>query len=135
MVDMEYVPFNDVFHIILQYDKAIHKWLIESTISIVDSELKQSTTMVLSDALPAFHLKANSIKENLPNCNLLDQFEVETISKQIDQVLEYFAALQDLEVPIGRCHGDLTFQNMLVDPINRELCVFDFLDTFLVSSL
>jgi hypothetical protein len=134
VVDMEYIPFHDVSHIILEHDKAIHEWLIESAIAVVDYELTQSTTMALKDALPEFHSKAESIKKALPKSSLLDEAEIKVMTEQIDQLLEHFAALPDLQVPVGACHGDLTFQNMLIDPVNRELCVFDFLDSFLVGS-
>jgi len=133
VVDMEYIPFHDVCHIVLEHDKAIHEWLIESAISVVDYELTQSTTMPLKDAMIEFHAKATSIKKALPKSALLDQSEINLITEQIDQILDHFAALPELAVPVGTCHGDLTFQNMLVDPVNRELCVFDFLDSFLVS--
>lgn len=133
VVDMEYIPFHDVCHIMLEHDKAIHEWLIESAISVVDYELTQSTTMALKDVLPDFHSKAKSIQGALPKSALLDESEITLITDQIGQILDHFAALPELPVPVGTCHGDLTFQNMLVDPINRELCVFDFLDSFLVS--
>lgn len=133
VVDMEYIPFHDVCHIMLEHDKAVNEWLIESAISVVDYELTQSTMMTLKAVLPEFHSKAESIKKALPKSSL-DDVEIKVITERIDQLLEHFAALPDLQVPVGTCHGDLTFQNMLVDPVNRELCVFDFLDSFLVGS-
>jgi hypothetical protein len=132
VVDMEYIPFHDVCYIILQYDKAIHEWLIDSAISIVDYELTQTTTVPLKDCLPEFDVKASSIKKAMPKSSLLNETEIKTIGEQIDQLLSYYEAHEDLQIPVGTCHGDLTFQNMLVDPVNRELCVFDFLDSFLV---
>jgi hypothetical protein len=132
VVDMEYIPFHDVCHIILEYDKAIHEWLIESAISIVDYELTQSTTTALKEILPDFHSKAKSILEAMSKSPLLDESEIKLITEQFTQILDHFATLPNIPLPIGTCHGDLTFQNMLVDPVNRELCVFDFLDTFLV---
>ncbi len=134
VVDMEYIPFHDVCHIVLEYDKAIHEWLIESAISIVDYELTESPTIRLKVLLPEFHSKAKSIQKALAKSALLDESEINVITEQIDQILDYFAALPELQVPVGTCHGDLTFQNMLVDPVNRELCVFDFLDSFLVRT-
>lgn len=134
VVDMEYIPFHDVCHIVLEHDKAIHEWLIESAISVVDYELTQSTTVALKDVLPEFHSKAKSIQKALPKSALLNEAEITAITGQINEILDHFTALPDLPVPVGTCHGDLTFQNMLVDPVNRELCVFDFLDSFLVSS-
>lgn len=134
VVDMEYIPFHDICYIVLEHDKAIHEWLIESAISIVDYELTQSTTTALKELLPEFRTKAKGILEVLPKSPLLNENEVKLVTDQITQFLDHFAMLPDIPVPIGACHGDLTFQNMLVDPVNRELCVFDFLDTFLVRT-
>ena len=52
----------------------------------------------------------------------------------MDRILQTFRGLKSREVPLGPCHGDLTLANMLVDPENRELCVFDFLDCFVVRN-
>jgi hypothetical protein len=134
VVDMEYIPFHDVCHLVLEYDKSIHEWLIESAVSIVDYELTQSTAVALKELLPDFHSKAKSVLEALPKSTLLNQAEITLITEQFTQILDHFASLPNIPVPVGTCHGDLTFQNMLVDPVNRELCVFDFLDTFLVKN-
>jgi hypothetical protein len=133
IVDMEYIPFHDVFHIMMEHDKAMHEWLIETAISVVDYELTQSTMMALKDALPEFEAKAKSIKKALPTSSLLSKEEMKDIMGMVDAIMQHFCKLEDLQVPVGNCHGDLTFQNMLVDPVHRELCVFDFLDSFLVS--
>ena len=61
VVDMEYIPFHDVCYIVLEHDKAIHEWLIESAISIVDYELTQCTTIALKELLPEFQAKAKTI--------------------------------------------------------------------------
>jgi hypothetical protein len=134
VVDMEYIPFHDVCYIVLEHDKAVHEWLIESAISIVDYELTQSTTTDLKELLPELQEKAKSIIEALPKSPFLDENEIKLVEDQITQILDHFSMLPDIPVPMGTCHGDLTFQNMLVDPVNRELCVFDFLDTFLVRT-
>ena len=134
VVDMEYIPFHDVCYIVLEHDKAIHEWLIESAISIVDYELTQSTTIALKELLPEFQAKAKAILEALPKSPFLNENEIRLVEDRITQILDHFATLPDIPVPMGTCHGDLTFQNMLADPINRELCVFDFLDTFLVRA-
>lgn len=133
IVDMEYIPFNDVRMILLENDKTIHDWLIGAAISITDQELTQCENVTLQSILPKFHDKASNIKTCLPGSSLLTADETQEIVEYFDLILAYYDLLQDLEVPVGVCHGDLTLQNMLVDPVNRELCVFDFLDSFVVS--
>ncbi|MCJ1371088.1 hypothetical protein MMC20_002303 [Loxospora ochrophaea] len=134
IVDMEYIPFGDVLSAILEQDKTIHDWFIGAAISVIDQELTQSSNVRLASILPKFFAKASNIKTNLPGSNLLTVDELQEITQYFDLILAHYASLQELEVPVGTCHGDLTLQNMLVDPINRELCVFDFLDSFVVSS-
>lgn len=133
IVDMEYIPFHDVAFIILEQDKAVNEWLINAAISVVDYELTNSSSVPLKEVMPGFHKKADSIKTALEKSPLLAEEEIKSTSEQIDALLQHYDRLPELHIPVGTCHGDLTLQNMLVDPINRELCVFDFLDCFVVS--
>lgn len=133
VVDMEYIPFHDVAFIMLEEDKAVNEWLINAAISVVDYELTISSSAPLKEVMPEFHKKADSIKKAMKKSPLLSEEEIKNTSEQIDTLLQHYDGVPELHIPIGTCHGDLTLQNMLVDPINRELCVFDFLDCFVVS--
>lgn len=135
VVDMEYIPFHDVAFIMLEQDKAVNEWLIDAAISVVDYELTNSSSVPIKEVMPEFHKKANSIKEAMTKSPMLSEEEIENTSEQIDILLQHYDGLPELHIPVGTCHGDLTLQNMLVDPINRELCIFDFLDCFVVSPL
>ena len=133
VVDMEYIPFHDVAFIMLEQDKAVNEWFINAAISVIDYELTSSSSVPLKEVMPEFHNKADSIKKAMVNSLLLSEEERKRTSAQIDVLLQRYDGLPELRIPVGTCHGDLTLQNMLVDPINRELCVFDFLDCFVVS--
>lgn len=135
IVDMEYIPFHDVAFIMLEQDKAVNEWLINAAISVVDYELTNSSSVPLKEVMPEFHKKATSIKKAMVQSILLSEREIKSTREQMDALLQHYDGLPDLHIPVGTCHGDLTLQNMLVDPINRELCVFDFLDCFVVSQL
>ena len=39
------------------------------------------------------------------------------------------SAVRSTKIPVGLCHGDLTFSNVLIDKTGK-ICVFDFLDSF-----
>lgn len=43
--------------------------------------------------------------------------------------------IDTIRIPIGFCHGDLTFSNMLFRPEDDTLFVIDFLDSFIESPL
>ena len=133
IVDMEYIPFHDVAFIMLEQDKAVNEWLINAAISVIDYELTNSSSVALKEVMPEFHKKADSIKKAMVDSPLLSEEEIKNTGEHIDALLQHYDALPELHIPVGTCHGDLTLQNMLVDPINRELCVFDFLDCFVVS--
>ena len=135
-VDMEYIPYNDVKHVMLEKDKFVNEWMIDAAIELVDSNLISSRSVPLSECLPEFAKKAASIKKALASSQLASAEEKQTFIHQIDKVMEHYSGLQQvLKVPIGNCHGDLTFANMLVDTENREFCMFDFLDCFVESPL
>lgn len=133
IVDMEYIPFNDVRHVMLEKDKPTNEWMINTAIDLVDSNLTLSSTAPLGDCLPDFLKKANSIKSAILKSSMLSGTDCQYISQQLDRVLDHFSNLSHINIPIGFCHGDFTFANMLVDTENREFCVFDFLDCFVVS--
>lgn len=135
IVDMEYIPFHDVAFIMLEQDKAVNEWLINAAISVVDYELTNSSSIPLKEVMPEFHKKAESIKKAMTKSPLLSQEEIKNTSEEIGALIQHYDCLPELHIPVGTCHGDLTLQNMLVDPINRELCIFDFLDCFVVSHI
>lgn len=41
---------------------------------------------------------------------------------------------ETITIPLGRCHGDFTFSNMIVSE-NGDICLIDFLETFLETPL
>lgn len=51
----------------------------------------------------------------------------------IDKAKIIFNELPDIKLPVGRCHGDLTFSNILFNGNNYYL--IDFLDSFIESPL
>lgn len=134
-VDMEYIPFNDARYIMLEKDRATNEWMIESAIELVDYNFSMSQTAPLKSLLPEFESKAAGIKSAMKKATMVSEDERLLFERQIDSLLEHYQKKQDEEVPVGFCHGDLTLANMLIDPENRELCVFDFLDCFVESPI
>ena len=51
----------------------------------------------------------------------------------MDASQRVFDALSDMLIPVGTCHGDLTFSNILFNGNNYYL--IDFLDSFIESPL
>ncbi|KAF2668333.1 hypothetical protein BT63DRAFT_440515 [Microthyrium microscopicum] len=134
-IDMEYIPFSDAKFIMLEKDRATNEWVAETAIELVDYNFSMSKTAPLGELLPEFEKKALSIKSAMLKSKMVADNEALLVTHQIDRVLEHYRQMPSAEVPVGFCHGDLTLANMLIDPENRELCVFDFLDSFVESPL
>lgn len=57
------------------------------------------------------------------------------LKQLIDACLNFIGSLPDeMPFPIGRCHGDLTLSNVILDPVSG-ITLIDFLDTFLETPL
>ena len=69
-------------------------------------------------------------KKTLGNKHLQGDNEIEEIIEK-SQVI--FDSLPDIIMPVGKCHGDLTFSNILFNGNNYYL--IDFLDSFIESPL
>ena len=86
--------------------------------------------------------KNNSITESISKKILLDKY-YDTIEKitQNKSELEFLShiekelqALPDrIQIPLGKCHGDLTFSNILFT--DRKIILIDFLDNFIETPL
>ena len=55
------------------------------------------------------------------------------VSSIIEQSEQFFSNMKDMELPVGLCHGDLTFSNVLFNGNNYYL--IDFLDSFVETPL
>jgi serine/threonine protein kinase len=66
-------------------------------------------------------IKADFRQQVLDKCETLRGFPLELLD------------LADWTLPVGNCHGDLTFENVLVDD-NDQLYLIDFLDSYVESS-
>jgi thiamine kinase-like enzyme len=57
----------------------------------------------------------------------------EDVVDLLNQSQQVFDRLDDLEIPVGLCHGDLTFSNILFN--SNHYYLIDFLDSFIESPL
>jgi len=69
------------------------------------------------------------VEDKFTNSQILDE-EIKSILDRSEQV---FANLCDMLIPVGLCHGDLTFSNILFNGNNYYL--IDFLDSFVETPL
>ena len=80
----------------------------------------------------------NSSLELFHKCAFLDKFyKLKPALESVDaaRIESYFNNLPTIMIPHGMCHGDLTLSNMLVNKLEDQICLIDFLDTFYETPL
>lgn len=98
------------------------EYFLEKEISVSDMSYVPSS--VLTNKF------ADVKKKTLSNKSLEGDSEVVLL---LDKAETVFSEIGDLFLPIGRCHGDLTFSNILFNGNNYYL--IDFLDSFIESPM
>ena len=113
----EYAGFEQIAY----FTKALKLFL--------DYEIKHSSIQtVKADILK---LKFADVSEKTKSNKVLkDDTEVLDILKEAEKI---FTSSGDMELPVGKCHGDLTFSNILFS--GNSYYLIDFLDSFIESPL
>lgn len=105
-------------------------YLINALTYFIDDEIAHSPVQ----KVPAlkFHDKMDEIRMKCSKNRLFDD-DAET-DELLDKSEQVFKSLPEyMEIPIGTCHGDLTFSNILFNGNNYYL--IDFLDNFIETPL
>lgn len=104
-------------------------YFIKALILFIEKELKTSPVMpvspqILTDKFENIEIRIaeNSMLANDPQ-----------IADMLQESKKIFMSLKSVVIPIGTCHGDLTFSNILFNGNNYYL--IDFLDSFIESPL
>ena len=105
------------------------KYLIGAIKYFIDLEINASSMQtvpanILTDKM------ADVARKVANNVHLKDDAEAQELVRRSSEVMD---AVGDMEMPVGTCHGDLTFSNILFNGNNYYL--IDFLDSFIESPL
>lgn len=105
------------------------KYLIGAIKYFIDLEINASSMQtvpanILTDKM------ADVASKVANNVHLKDDAEAQELVRRSSEVMD---AVGDMEMPVGTCHGDLTFSNILFNGNNYYL--IDFLDSFIESPL
>lgn len=92
---------------------------------IANSPLQMVSTNVMKDKF------ADVCKKCQANEHIHNEKEIQQILKSSEAIFSSLPA--EIEIPMGKCHGDLTFSNILFNGNNYYL--IDFLDSFIESPL
>jgi thiamine kinase-like enzyme len=109
---------HDINNFIDNFIKYIHN-------EIDKCEIKKVSKNVFID-------KFNSVVKNCEKNELLkDNMRVKSILKDCEYV--FFNLPEELEMPVGVCHGDLTFSNILFS--SNKFYFIDYLDSFIETPI
>lgn len=104
-------------------------YLIDALKMYLEKEIEQSPLTTVSRNIVTEKFE-DVKKKTLGNKHLQNDTEIEAIIEKSQAV---FDILPDMVIPVGKCHGDLTFSNILFNGNNYYL--IDFLDSFIESPL
>ena len=128
---MEYISFSEnVIDFIHKGNCLKINWFYNELINIVESYFRKCEIKRVNYKL--LFNKINSIQRNITNNKLIKENKLKLIFNYLYENMEY---ISNQKIPIGICHGDLTFSNILVDNNRMQLYLIDFLDSFIESPL
>lgn len=129
VVKMQYVYSKNFIEFFEQAGFEQIDYLIGALEYFVEHEISKSKLQTVSASI--FQDKFAEIKSKCESNPLYQEDErIVSILNCSEQV---FANLQDMLIPVGLCHGDLTFSNILFNGNNYYL--IDFLDSFVETPL
>lgn len=105
------------------------RYLIDALIMFIEREIRESPLKTISSKI--IKEKFDDVKtKTLSNPHLKEDKKIHQIINRSQMI---FDSLNDMELPMGISHGDLTFSNILFNGNNYYL--IDFLDSFIESPL
>lgn len=105
------------------------KYLIGAIKYFIDLEINHSTLQTVPSSILTNKM-ADVARKVEKNVHLKDDDEAQELVRRSSDVMN---GVGDMVMPVGTCHGDLTFSNILFNGNNYYL--IDFLDSFIESPL
>lgn len=120
----EFGTEDDLFYFTMEYVNGVQlsTFISRNTVRDVDPLIDQLLTFVRSNICEVTADFSTPISEKLGRISSTSGF-------QIDRYVQYCMAFDWRAIPTGYCHGDLSFENILVHKSN--LYFIDFLDSFI----
>lgn len=142
IIKMQYVYSKNFIEFFEQVGFEQVDYLIGALEYFVEHEISKSELQKVSPAIfqKKFADIRNKVENNslyyeteFTNSHVLDKKLKPGIQSILDRCQKVFDELKEMFIPIGICHGDLTFSNILFNGNNYYL--IDFLDSFIESPL
>lgn len=107
-------------------------YFIKALVLFIEKELKASPLQLVQTSITLE--KFEDVKIKIANNSLLsDDDEIKKLLIESEKRFLNFGKQRTIKIPLGICHGDLTFSNILFNGNNYYL--IDFLDSFIESPL
>ena len=108
---------------------------VEKIIFIIEDYISKCTFQKINKEI--LSQKINNIENNIKNINknIFNDDDNQIINKSLTYLNDKISEIININIPIGYCHGDLTLSNILIDPLNNQLFLIDFLDSFIESPI
>ena len=129
IVKMQYVYSKNFIEFFEQAGFEQIDYLVGALKYFIEYEINKCKLQVVSPQI--FRAKFDGIRMKLEK-NAFFQQDAQVV-RIIEDCQSYFGHLQEMLLPIGVCHGDLTFSNILFNGNNYYL--IDFLDSFIETPL
>ena len=102
-------------------------YFVKNIFRIIDINIELSTYKVIEKKI--FFKKIDKIRQAIDSRPIVKMFAeyFELVTEQIEELEN------DLLIPVGVCHGDLTFSNILMK--DNKIILIDFLDSYLETPL
>ncbi len=128
-IKMEYIYSRNYIEHFEQAGFEQIKYLIGAIKYFIDLEINNSQMQTVPSHILTDKM-ADVARKVEKNNHLKDDAEAQNLVRQSSEVMN---SVGDMVMPVGMCHGDLTFSNILFNGNNYYL--IDFLDSFIESPL
>jgi thiamine kinase-like enzyme len=129
IIKMQYVYSKNFIEFFEQAGFEQIDYLIGALEYFIEHEINRCSLETISAGI--FQDKFAEIKSK---CGLNPCYREDlTIHEILSKSERFFSSLPDIQIPVGVCHGDLTFSNILFNGNNYYL--IDFLDSFIETPL
>lgn len=132
LINMEYVYSRNFIEFFESAGFEQIDYFIKALILFLEKELKVSPVQSISTSI-TYEKYLDVERKVADNEFLKEDSSIKEMMAKCRHRFEVFAQKKNIEIPVGLCHGDLTFSNILFNGNNYYL--IDFLDSFIESPL
>lgn len=132
LMNMEYVYSRNFIEFFESAGFEQIDYFIKALVLFLEKELKASPVQSIPTSI-TYEKYLDVEKKVAENVHLSSDEEIKKMMAKCRVLFEEFDRKKTIEIPVGLCHGDLTFSNILFNGNNYYL--IDFLDSFIESPL